>query len=92
MSDIPGLVTLKADGQAVATPLKSLDFRGAEVQAENGHATVAFRPVIGATGPIGPSGPEGPTGPAAPGVPWAGNLPDGTTLVVKGGEWVAVLP
>lgn len=89
---IPGLVLLEADGKPIANPLARLNFAGAEVTREGDQVTVAFVPVIGATGPAGPQGVEGPTGPAAVGVPWAGNLPDGTTLVVKNGEWVAVVP
>lgn len=92
MSDIPGLVKVIADGVQVANPLKELHIERAQVTAKDGKVTVAFVPVIGATGPIGPQGLEGPTGPAAIGLPWAGNLPDGTRLVVKGGEWVAELP
>lgn len=92
MSEIPGLLTVMADGKAVANPAKSINFDRAQVTTKNGHVTVAFVPVIGATGVQGPVGVEGPTGPAAIGLPWAGNLPDGTTLVVQNGEWVAVLP
>ncbi len=93
MSDnIPGLVKIVADGVPVANPVKELHFDRAQVTAKNGVVHVAFVPVIGATGIQGPVGAEGPTGPAAIGLPWAGNLPDGATLVVKGGEWVAVLP
>ncbi len=92
MSDsIPGLLTVKADGVPVANPAKSINFDRAQVSAKNGEVTVSFVPVIGATGPIGPTGVEGPTGPAAIGLPWAGNLPDGTRLVVRNGEWVADL-